>query len=92
MSLDLFLLRKLAYVLQGKDGIPSDLPSIVDEWGRRFYEELNFVKEGENALKFMRLMAPLEEITSPKPIFKHSSRKVLTMQWMEGKRLIDSGD
>ena len=92
VSLDLCLLRKLAYALQGTDVIRSDLPSILDEWAGRFYDEMNYVKEGENGLKFMRLMAPLEEITAPKPIFKHSSRKVLTMQWMEGKRLIDSGD
>lgn len=92
VSLDLSILRKLAYALQGTDLIRSDLPSILDEWAGRFYDEMNYVKEGENGLKFMRLMAPLEEITAPKPIFKYSSRKVLTMQWMEGKRLIDSGD
>ena len=38
----------------------------------------------------MRLMAPLREITAPKPIFEFSSRKVLTMQWIDGKRLIDA--
>jgi predicted unusual protein kinase regulating ubiquinone biosynthesis (AarF/ABC1/UbiB family) len=59
--------------------IRSDLVSILDEWAGRFYEEMNYVQEAENGLKFMRLMTPLREVTAPKPIFEYTSRKVLTM-------------
>lgn len=38
----------------------------------------------------MRVMEPLKEVTAPKPIFKYSSRKVLTMQWINGQRLVDA--
>ena len=35
-------------------------------------------------------MAPLKEVTAPKPMFKYTSRKVLTMEWINGRRLIDA--
>lgn len=64
--------------------------SILDEWAGRFYEEMNYVQEAENGLRFMRLMKPLREVTAPKPYFKYTSRRILTMQWMDGVRLIDA--
>ena len=56
----------------------------------RFYDEMNYVQEAENALKFMRLMAPLKEVTAPQPYFDLTSRKILTMKWINGKRLVDA--
>ena len=56
----------------------------------RFYDEMNYVQEAENALKFMRLMAPLKEVTAPQPYFDLTSRKILTMEWINGKRLVDA--
>ena len=35
-------------------------------------------------------MAPLKEVTAPKPMFRYTSRKVLTMEWINGRRLIDA--
>ena len=35
-------------------------------------------------------MKPLKEVTAPKPIFKYTSRKILTMEWVEGERLVDA--
>ena len=66
------------------------MASILDEWAGRFYEEMNYVQEAENGLRFMRLMAPLREVTAPKPIFDYTSRRVLVMEWINGRRLIDS--
>jgi len=60
------------------------LPLILDEWAGRFYEEMNYVQEGENGLKFIQLMKPLKEVTAPKPIFELTSRKILTMEWING--------
>ena len=64
--------------------------SILDEWAARFYEEMNYVQEAENGLRFMRLMKPLPEVTAPMPYFQHTSRRILTMQWMDGVRLTDA--
>jgi len=63
---------------------------VFDEWASRFYEELNFVQEAENGLKFMRLMAPLKDVTGPINYFEGTSRKVLLMQWINGTRLVDA--
>lgn len=35
-------------------------------------------------------MQPLREVTAPKPIFEYTSRRVITMQWVEGMRLVDA--
>ena len=51
---------------------------------------MNYVQEGENGLKFLKLMKPLKEVTAPKPIFELTSRKILTMEWINGKRLVDA--
>ena len=90
VSLDLCLIRKVCIALQGTPFIRSDLPSILDEWASRFYEEMNYVQEAENGLRFMRLMAPLREVTAPRPIFDHTSRRVLTMEWINGYKLVDA--
>ena len=90
VSLDLCLIRKLANLLQPTPFIRSDLASILDEWAGRFYEEMNYVQEAENGLKFMRLMQTLREVTAPRPIFNYTSRRVLTMQWIDGMRLVDA--
>lgn len=52
---------------------------------------MNYVQEGENGLKFIQLMKPLKEVTAPVPYFEFTSRKILTMEWINGKRLVDAG-
>jgi len=32
--------------------ISTDVVALLDEWAERFFEELDYVKEGENATKF----------------------------------------
>ena len=90
VSLDLCLIRKVCILLQPTPFIRSDLASILDEWASRFYEEMNYVQEAENGLRFMRLMKPLREVTAPRPIFEHTSRRVLTMEWIRGYKLVDA--
>ena len=77
-------------ILQLTPFIRSDLVSILDEWAGRFYEEMNYVQEAENGLRFIRLMKPLREVTAPMPYFEYTSRRILTMEWMNGVRLIDA--
>jgi predicted unusual protein kinase regulating ubiquinone biosynthesis (AarF/ABC1/UbiB family) len=35
-------------------------------------------------------MKPLKEVTAPIPNFELTSRKVLTMEWIEGSKLVDA--
>jgi len=77
-------LRKAACLLKSTGKFRTDFPEVLDEWAYRFYDELNYVQEAENGLKFMRLMSTLKEVTAPKPYFDLTSRKVLVMEWING--------
>ncbi len=34
----------------------ADIVALLDEWATRFFEELDYVKEGQNATRFAELM------------------------------------
>lgn len=36
--------------------IPTDFVALLDEWAARFFEELDYVREGNNATKFAAQM------------------------------------
>lgn len=62
----------------------------MDDWGRGFVNELNYVEEAKNADKFMQMVAttPLNNIVFAPPVVKNlSSRRVLTTEWVDGERL-----
>lgn len=40
-----------------KPQITTDVVALLDEWAARFFEELDYVREGENATKFAAQMA-----------------------------------
>ncbi len=35
----------------------TDFPALIDEWASRFFEELDYVKEGNNGIRFADFMA-----------------------------------
>lgn len=37
--------------------ITTDVVALLDEWAARFFEELDYVREGRNATKFAEQMA-----------------------------------
>ena len=36
--------------------IPTDVVGLLDEWSERFFEELDYVREGQNATRFAAMM------------------------------------
>lgn len=36
--------------------IATDVVGLVDEWAARFFEELDYINEGENATRFAEMM------------------------------------
>lgn len=36
--------------------IATDIVGLVDEWAARFFEELDYINEGENATHFAEMM------------------------------------
>jgi aarF domain-containing kinase len=56
VTIDLFILRSLGMSLKAFPDFQKDIVGLLDEWAERFFEELDYVKEGENATKFAEQM------------------------------------
>ena len=55
--MDLFVIRKLGMALRDVPAVTTDVVALLDEWAARFFEELDYVREGQNATKFAAQMA-----------------------------------
>ncbi len=88
ITLDLYILRNISSWLKQNIGIiRSDLVALIDELGKRVFEEMDYLNEANNAIKFKNLHAHNTKIAVPK-IFKDiTSRRVLTMEWIDGVKL-----
>ncbi|OAY28226.1 uncharacterized protein sll0005 [Manihot esculenta] len=91
VTVDLYIIRNLGLVLRKFPQISIDVVGLVDEWAARFFEELDYVNEGENASQFAEMMRKdLPQVVVPKTYKKYTSRKVITSQWIDGEKLSQS--
>ncbi|XP_050239106.1 uncharacterized protein LOC126688450 [Quercus robur] len=91
VTVDLYVIRNLGLVLRKFPQISVDVVGLVDEWAARFFEELDYVNEGENGKIFAEMMKKdLPQVVVPKTYQKYTSRKVLTTGWVEGEKLSQS--
>ena len=67
-----------------------DLEGAVDEFGRMILREIDYTVEGRNIERFRTNMATVEGVVLPKVHWALSSRKVLTMDFMDGTSLDDA--
>lgn len=49
--------RKFAVFLRRFPSIRTDVVGLLDEWAARFFEELDYVREGNNGILFAKQMA-----------------------------------
>lgn len=71
--------------------IATDVVGLVDEWAARFFEELDYINEGENGTRFAEQMkVDLPQVVVAKTYTKYTSRRVLTTEWIEGEKLSQS--
>ena len=47
VSVDLYILRRVGVALRSVPQINTDVVGLLDEWAERFFEELDYVKEGD---------------------------------------------
>ncbi|XP_042442441.1 protein ACTIVITY OF BC1 COMPLEX KINASE 3, chloroplastic-like isoform X1 [Zingiber officinale] len=88
IGLDFYLLRGLGFLINKYvDIVTSDIVALVDEYGRRVYQELNYVQEGQNARRFKKLYADKHEVLVPEIYWEYTGTKVLTMDWVDGIKL-----
>lgn len=93
VTVDLFIIRSLGVILRNFPEITAraDIVALLDEWAARFFEELDYVREGNNATRFAELIsADLPQVVVPKTYVEYTSRRVLTTQWLDGEKLSQS--
>ncbi len=92
LSLDLYLMRCAAGWL--KPWLPlnlgHDLTLIVDEFGIKLFEEIDYINEGQNAEKFAANFRDDPEVKVPEIYWQYSNHRVLTLEWIEGFKLTDT--
>ncbi|MGB3300707.1 MAG: AarF/ABC1/UbiB kinase family protein [Phormidesmis sp.] len=87
---DIYIIRVIAkWATNNIKQIRSDLVSIVDEFGTRIFEEMDYNHEGANAERFAKLYGYLPEILVPSIYEQYTGRRVLTMEWIEGIKLTE---
>ncbi|MCP4945740.1 MAG: AarF/ABC1/UbiB kinase family protein, partial [Planctomycetaceae bacterium] len=88
ITLDLYIVRNIAAWLNTNIGlIRSDLVALIDELGSRVFEEMDYLNEAANANKFRELHQQNPRIAVPEIFADATSRRVLTMEWIDGVKL-----
>ncbi|MGB8699575.1 MAG: AarF/ABC1/UbiB kinase family protein [Thermosynechococcaceae cyanobacterium] len=89
LALDLHIVRQVIQVLKPwlPINVSHDLSLIVDEFGIKLFEEIDYQNEGRNAEQFARNFADAPEVKVPAIHWKYSSQHVLTLEWIDGFKL-----
>ncbi|KAL7085598.1 hypothetical protein ACP275_14G290400 [Erythranthe tilingii] len=92
ISLDILILRYLAGVIRIVGKLNTDLQSVVDEWASSLFREMDYKGEADNGIKFKQLYGSIKDVVVPEMYVEQTTRKVLTMQWIEGQKLAEVKD
>mmetsp|Transcript_11005 Transcript_11005/g.18461 ORF Transcript_11005/g.18461 Transcript_11005/m.18461 type:complete len:797 (-) Transcript_11005:203-2593(-) len=84
VGIDMFILRRIAAFIKKRRKLNTNLVGVVDEFGNQLFQELNYVQEGQNCVRFKELYGQIPDIYVPGVYFEHTSRRVLTMEFVEG--------
>ncbi len=91
ITLDLFLMRWAATWVTPflPLNLGHNLMIVVDEFGVKLFEEIDYINEGRNAEKFAANFQDDPEIKVPLIYWRYTSRNVLTLEWIDGIKLTD---
>ncbi|MFM7425390.1 MAG: ABC1 kinase family protein [Elainella sp.] len=91
LTLDLYLMRWAAGWLAPylPLNLGHELTMIVDEFGTKLFEEIDYLNEGRNAEKFAANFQNDITVKVPVIYWRYSSRRVLTLEWINGFKLTD---
>ena len=64
-----------------------DLPAVVEEFRKTMLEELDYRREAQNLDRMGETLAEFERIVVPRPVHDYSTGRVLTMEYIEGKKV-----
>ena len=89
ISLDLALVRRLAARIERsrRFGLGQPWVSLVDEFGSKLFEELDYVHEGHLTEHFRADVEYTPGVYAPRVYWEFTSRRVLTTEYVEGIRI-----
>ncbi|NER05650.1 MAG: AarF/ABC1/UbiB kinase family protein [Okeania sp. SIO3C4] len=92
ITLDLFLMRWSASWLAPwlPLNLGHDLSLIVDEFGTKLFEEIDYINEGQNAERFATYFADDPSVKVPSIFWRYTTIHVLTLEWIDGLKLLDT--
>ncbi|BAY87510.1 ABC-1 domain-containing protein [Calothrix parasitica NIES-267] len=92
LSLDLYLMRWAASWLSPwlPLNLGHDLTLIVDEFGTKLFEEIDYLNEGRNAERFAKNFRNSPDVKVPAIYWRYTSTRVLTLEWLNGFKLTDT--
>jgi len=91
ITLDLYLMRWGAGWLAPwlPLNLGHDLTLIVDEFGLKLFEEIDYLNEGRNAERFAANFQNDPRVKVPSIYWRYCSQHVLTLEWINGYKLTD---
>jgi predicted unusual protein kinase regulating ubiquinone biosynthesis (AarF/ABC1/UbiB family) len=91
LTLDLYIIRLFAQWFGPRLplNLGNTLEAIVDEFGNKLFEEINYLQEARNAEQFGRYFANDPDVKVPKIYWRYTTRRVLTLEWIHGIKLTD---
>ncbi len=92
IMLDLYLMRWAAGWMAPwlPLNLGHDLTLVVDEFGTKLFEEIDYLNEGRNAEKFAANFQNDPTVKVPSIYWRYSSQHVLTLEWINGFKLNDT--
>ncbi|MDJ0553316.1 MAG: AarF/ABC1/UbiB kinase family protein [Microcoleaceae cyanobacterium MO_207.B10] len=92
ITLDLYLMRWGASWMAPwlPLNLGHDLSLIVDEFGTKLFEEIDYINEGRNAERFATYFVDDPQVKVPSIYWRYTTTRVLTLEWIHGLKLIDT--
>ncbi len=92
LTLDLYLMRWAAHWLSPflPLNLGHDLTLIVDEFGSKLFEEIDYINEGKNAEKFAYNFRYNPQVKVPNIYWDYCTSKVLTLEWICGYKFTNT--
>jgi predicted unusual protein kinase regulating ubiquinone biosynthesis (AarF/ABC1/UbiB family) len=83
-AIDMFILRKIARSLRRIFKLRTDLVGIIDVFGSQLFQEMNYVQEAKNCLRFKDLYGHIPGIYVPFSYLNMTTHRVLVMEFVDG--------
>nr|WP_318727533.1 AarF/ABC1/UbiB kinase family protein [Roseofilum sp. Guam] len=92
LTLDLYLMRWAARWISPilPLNLGHDLTLIVEEFGIKLFEEIDYINEGKNAEKFAENFRYNPQVRVPQIYWDYCAKKVLTLEWINGYKLTNT--